>query len=488
MQRVRTASAPVDDAVLRKDSREIHLCDRLDNSRSADPRYAGRRRRLGETRLVGPQVTADHLEARLERRAVDADALDRAGRRSLPAGNLGALEGRAGRGRAREQALAVTEHDLGVGAHIDDEPHLVAEIGRLGQHHAGGVGADVAGDARQRIDERPGRDVEAEIPRPRLMGAVDRQREGRSADLGRIEAEDEMMHDRIADQCRLDNLISRDAALRGRFADEIVDRLADAVRELRVAARIHHHVRDPAHQVFAESDLRVHPADRGDDRSGHKVAEISGYGGRADVDGDAEGALGEAGEDRDDVAPLAQGDGRLPSASAQELLQGRERGEVGGGVDDAPLLHERLLQAAEVARRLAHVRLANLDIVQPDDRIDLDRMLFGALAHHLPVNLAFRRHVDDQVAQGSSPGSRGAAPAQAVRACRRSVARPRSSASHGRRGTRLRAWRTGPRPPRSGSAHRCRGRRRPSRDRRRARAPQRAGSFLLRSRRVCQTA
>ena len=146
--------------------------------------------------------------------AVDAHALDRAGRRALAAGNLRALEGRAGRRRAGEQALAVAEHDFGVGADIDDEPQLVAEIGRLGEHDAGRVGADMAGDAGQRIDEGAGRDVEAEIARPRLVGAVDRQREGRAAELGRIEAEDEMMHDRIADQRRFEDLAARDAGLR----------------------------------------------------------------------------------------------------------------------------------------------------------------------------------------------------------------------------------------------------------------------------------
>ena len=67
-------------------------------------------------------------------------------------------------------------------------------------------------------------------------------------------------------------------------------------------------------------------------------------------------------------------------------------------IDDAPLLGERLLQAAEIARRLPQVRLADLDVMQPHDRIDFDRMLLGALAHHLPVDLALRRHVDDEVA------------------------------------------------------------------------------------------
>src|SRR5208337_1545971 len=123
-----------------------------------------------------------------------------------------------------------------------------------------------------------------------------------------------------------------------------------------------------------------------------------GDGGRADVDGDAEGALGEAGIDGDDVAALAHCGGRLPTAGAQYSLQVLERREICGRVDDAPLLCERLLQAAEVAGRLAQVRLADLDVMQPHDRVDLDRMLLGALAHHLPVDLALRRHVDDEVA------------------------------------------------------------------------------------------
>jgi len=36
--------------------------------------------------------------------------------------------------------------------------------------------------------------------------------------------------------------------------------------------------------------------------------------------------------------------------------------------------------------------------VQADDRIDVDRVLFGALAYDLAVNLAFRRNVDDELA------------------------------------------------------------------------------------------
>ena len=45
-----------------------------------------------------------------------------------------------------------------------------------------------------------------------------------------------------------------------------------------------------------------------------------------------------------------------------------------------------------------HVRLSDLDVIEADDRIDFDRMRFGALADHLPVDLAFRRHIDDEIA------------------------------------------------------------------------------------------
>ena len=130
------------------------------------PVDADRRDRGLEARLVRPEIAADHLEARLQRRAVDAHALDGAGRGALAARHLRALEGRAGRRRAGEQPLAVAEHDLGVGADIDEERDAIAAaVRRLGEHHAGSVGADMAGDAGQRIDEGAGRDGEAEVAR-----------------------------------------------------------------------------------------------------------------------------------------------------------------------------------------------------------------------------------------------------------------------------------------------------------------------------------
>ena len=129
---------------------------------------------------------------------------------------------------------------------------------------------------------------------------------------------------------------------------------------------------------------------------------MGGDGGRADVDRDAEGALGEARHDGHNIAAFAQRDGDLPLPRAQRLLQTGERRKVGGRVREPPLLAQSLLQTPKIARRLVHVRLGDLDVVEAHDRIDLDRMRFGALADHLPVDLAFGRHINDKIA--ANPG------------------------------------------------------------------------------------
>ena len=147
---------------------------------------------------------------------------------------------------------------------------------------------------------------------------------------------------------------------------------------------------------------------------------MRGDGRRADVDRDAKGALGETWRDGHDVAALSHRDGDLPLTRAQRLLQASERREIGARFGETPLLAQSLLQAAEIARRLVHVRLGDLDIVEAHDRVDLDRMSLGALAHHLPVDLAFRRHVDDEIA--ANPGLAAEPPAGRKRPALRGIA------------------------------------------------------------------
>ncbi len=66
---------------------------------------------LGEPSLVRPELGADHPEARLQGRRIDAHALDGAGRGALAGADLGALEGRTGGAGRGQQPVAVAEHD-----------------------------------------------------------------------------------------------------------------------------------------------------------------------------------------------------------------------------------------------------------------------------------------------------------------------------------------------------------------------------------------
>ena len=142
-----------------------------------------------EAGIVRPEVRADHLEARLQRLAVDPHPFDRAGRGALAAGNLRALERGAGRRRAGEQALAIAEQDFRVGADVGDQGQLVAQVGRFGERDARRVGADMAGDAGQQIDIGAGRDARARIrrraPRSRRRGSARTARRRARSDRGR---------------------------------------------------------------------------------------------------------------------------------------------------------------------------------------------------------------------------------------------------------------------------------------------------------------
>jgi hypothetical protein len=63
------------------------------------------------------------------------------------------------------------------------------------------------------------------------------------------------VHHRVADEDRLDDLARLDPAFGGERGGELVQRRAHGLRHLHRAARVHHRVGDPAHQVLAEADL-----------------------------------------------------------------------------------------------------------------------------------------------------------------------------------------------------------------------------------------
>ncbi len=120
---------------------------------------------------------------------------------------------------------------------------------------------------------------------------------------------------------------------------------------------------------------------------------------RADIDRHAVGLVAEARPHRDDGAVVMDRHGDLPFALAQGSLQGLHDMEIAGEARELPLSLQRLVEPLQIARRRVHVGLGDLDIIEADRRIELDRHRLDRLAHDLAMDLARLRHVDDDVAE-----------------------------------------------------------------------------------------
>ena len=94
--------------------------------------------------------------------------------------------------------------------------------------------------------------------------------------------------------------VALDAGVAAELGGQLREAAADRARELLLGAGVEHDVRDAAHQVLAEPDLRVHLARRREHVAGVEVAEMAGDGRRADVERDAVRRVVEAGPDRGD--------------------------------------------------------------------------------------------------------------------------------------------------------------------------------------------
>ncbi len=200
-----------------------------------------------------------------------------------------------------------------------------------------------------------------------------------------VNPEQQVMHDRVADERRLEDLLARDADLPRDVGDEAVDRGAHGVGHLLLAARIHHHVRDAAHQVFAEANLRIHHARGGHDLAAAQVAKMRGDRRRPDVDRDAVHALAEAGHTAMIWLPPCtatvtfHAPWRMPAAAA---ARARRRG--GPSTAIRTRAHPRAGGPRDRACREAAPRRS---AGEPRDRVRC-RAPLAASRHHLAVHLA----------------------------------------------------------------------------------------------------
>ena len=162
------------------------------------------------------------------------------------------------------------------------------------------------------------------------------ERERRAAELHRIDAEQQVMHDRVADERRLEDVLVRHAGRARHIRREPAERLAHRGGHQRGAARIHHRIGHAAHQILAEADLRIHVARGGDDLAARQIAQMRGDGGRADIDRETEDRLVQPGPHADDLLLGVHGDRDLPRAGAQRRLQHLQHRQIAGEVLEAP--------------------------------------------------------------------------------------------------------------------------------------------------------
>ena len=125
----------------------------------------------------------------------------------------------------------------------------------------------------------------------------------------------------------------------------------------------------------------------------------------------------EARPDAGDRVAVVDGDGHAASRPTRKrLLQCRAARWASQASPASP--HSRSSASRSRARSLDGRRelgLLDLDVVEADDRVDLDRVRVGLLAHDLAVDLALGWHVDDDVAGDAAPCSRAAGPARGPR-------------------------------------------------------------------------
>ena len=228
-------------------------------------------------------------------------------------------------------------------------------------------------DAGQKVDLGRGCDGgQPDLAGGQGQAARGGEREGRLPKLDRVDAEEQVVHHRVADDDRLEDQRGVDASLGGDLGGEGRDGFLHGAGHLGVTAGVHHRVADPAHQVFAEADSagssgrrrRAHAR-----RSGRTDAPRS-WSSRGRWQGHKSPPSCRPGQTSEDaeifcIRRLMERDAHLPLALAQRRLQLLQDREGRAHALDLPLLAKRHLQAFEIARGFVHVGLLHLDQHQP---------------------------------------------------------------------------------------------------------------------------
>ena len=262
----------------------------------------------------------------------------------------------------------------------------------------------MSGDARQDVDPGTGVRLQIEVGRRDVEGVLHSESERGLAQRRRVQAQEQVVHDRVADQHHLQHLISLGFPLEAEVGQQVVQGAADGGSQLGFATRVHHHVGDPAHEVLAEPDLRVHGSCCGQYGAGCQVAEVAGDRRGAHVHGHAQGTVPQARPDG--YHAVAIPDSRCHRARSIGRPVGQAVGHpvVESEASEAPLVGQGVEQSAVRTVPDGFGWRGDLDQAEDQNRVQCQVAQVHILADDLPMDLALGRDVDHQVA-GYSGGT-----------------------------------------------------------------------------------
>ena len=220
---------------------------------------------------------------------IDHDLLDRPLTGPHPLGDPRTFEGRPGRGRGGRELAVGQEHDLAVGADIDQEGRARAIGQPRRQDAADDVAAHESADDRQDVDPAARMDLQAAFRGRKGQPLLDRGHEGHFAQRPRIDAAEELLHRGIAGQGHVVDLLPGDARGVAQFADHLVDGLDDDPLELFQPVGTGAGHENSRQHVVAEAGLRIEPRSDADLPAGGQVQQGGNERRGAQVDGHAKG-------------------------------------------------------------------------------------------------------------------------------------------------------------------------------------------------------
>ena len=206
----------------------------------------------------------------------------------------------------------------------------------LGEDDAGGVRPDMPCDAGQDVEARPGMCRQAELGGADANRGVGCEGERGRAEGHRIDAQEQVVHDRVADDRDLEDLVDREAGSFRQAGDERGQRGPNGFRHLPRTVLVEHRVGHPAHEVLAKADLGIHHPVGREDSTVPQVREVTGDRRRSDVNGNAERSLVETRPDRREVAAVVDGDGDRSIAGIERRLELPDHVEVGLEIVEIP--------------------------------------------------------------------------------------------------------------------------------------------------------